>query len=201
MSIPVSIDPLGTLGASPLPPGFKRAQYLRSDGQQGINTLLKADTLSRVMLDVAFEERIGERWNGAQSGGNNYRFSVLTTGNVYVRGAVQLAYSEDVYVGNARVTIELTPTSFRVDDTVLPIEPGQGPHDDFYLFARNLSWTPGCNKQRLFAFKAWGEDGALVADMVPAVRESDGKPCMVDVLTGTPYYNVYSGEFTTNFDE
>lgn len=210
MGIPYRFDPLGTLGASPLPPGYKRAIYLRSSADQYINTGVSVTPQTRVMLDVEFLVHNKGSYNGVLSDNPTRRFTVSAgSGNklLYLACGPNTTNTGILAINERRVVVLSADGTATVDGTAVELDAGPPAQDVFWLFAR---WQAGGNEgqnfayyatQKLYRFKMWiGED--LKLDMVPAVRLADGKPCMVDVLTGTPYFNQRNNaDFTTNFDE
>lgn len=77
MSIRTSFNPLGTLGAEPpLPPGYKRAIYLRSSADQYIDTGVSVTPQTRVLLDVEFLKSNTSSYNGCVQNSPLLRFTV-----------------------------------------------------------------------------------------------------------------------------
>lgn len=208
MSIRTSFNPMGTLGAEPpLPPGYKRAIYLRSSADQYIDTGVTVTPQTRVLLDVEFLKANTSSYNGCLQNRPLLRFTVscsrLDDGLSVACGGTDTELGIQAAGIRHRVVLSGAATA-TVDGTPVQLNVGPPPPKKFWLFARNQDayWPDAFpSTQKLYRFKAW--DGELlVRDMVPAVRLADGKPCMVDVLTGTPYFNLRpNADFTTNFDE
>lgn len=203
MSIPNSFNPLGTLrNEHPLPPNYKRALYLQSSADQYIDTGVTVTPQTRVYMDV---ESLLSGYNGCVLSQPVRRFTVACSSGFLRLAAGANDNITDFESGNARLRIELSADgTAAVNGKPVQIDAsGDVPLHKFWLFARNQTdWSNAFpTTQKLYRFKMWNGE-VLVRDMVPAVRIADGKPCLVDVLTGTPFFNMRNNaDFTTNFDE
>ena len=106
-----------------------------------------------------------------------------------------------------RHTIRCASTGFYFDDDLAKsVTPGSfTPGNRMALFASYNNQTapttptPSDNfaKMRLYSFKAWDDDGAtLKVDLRPVVDTED-EPALLDLVTGTLYYNLTAGKAFT----
>lgn len=208
MSIPVSIDPMGTLGASPLPTGYTRLQYIEATGGQYIDTGVHATLLALFELDCASTLLGGTRINGFSSE-NPSTFWAL---QVYTSDVHALAaHGEKRYASPALADLErhvfsidgltgkisvdgLEQTTFTTRE--MPVLPSD--QSNFYVGARcNCTSQPFAQhfaSEKIYGVKIKTASGWR-RNMVPALRQTDSKPGLFDMVTSTFFTNAGTGEF------
>lgn len=188
--------------------GYEAVEYIESDGGQYIDTGLKPDSGTEIVIDIEpqsgdtapfFGARTEDSGIGSQSfgawiiGGEwvdspYYRIDygdnkqTIDTSNVQNRVEVRLkngAYS----IGGASGTVgggEISPANNLLLLTTWDIY-GEAP--DSRMMRGRLYWC------RIY------QNGALIRDYVPCVRMSDNEPGLYDLSGGRFYENAGSGSF------
>lgn len=209
MSIPVSIDPMGTLGASPLPPGYRLVTALVSDGNQYIDTGYVMKTSSRWEYDW---QALSSAWGG--NGAFHWQVSYTTVDCGYGTGRTTFTTGKNAIAVDTGVDARERSLVF-LD---LPAQQvgaswaGRPPFvqdADLYagripitLLARNKAdaSVPGERvKAKIFRCRFF-EDGELVMDLVP-VLDANGEACMYDLAgagdaESRTYRNLGTGTFS-----
>lgn len=182
--------------AKELPDGYKRVEYLQSDGNQYIDTEYTINTATDEVLfnfqmisTTLYQWIMGEHDNGARFGvgvgdGANKR-NIAYGSTTYKVNDTEIYNSIHYFVANSNgVYLNGTQVhgfeSFSSSSTV-------------YLFKLNLSGANGA------AGKIWRytqkRNGILIRDMIPCL-DPNNTPCMVDLVSGGTYYNQGTGDFT-----
>lgn len=182
--------------AKELPDGYKRVEYLQSDGNQYIDTEYTINTATDEVLfnfqmisTTLYQWIMGEHDNGARFGvgvgdGANKR-NIAYGSTTYKVNDTEIYNSIHYFVANSNgVYLNGTQVhgfeSFSSSSTV-------------YLFKLNLSGANGA------AGKIWRytqkRNGILIRDMIPCL-DPNNTPCMFDLVEGKPYYNLGTGNFT-----
>lgn len=182
--------------AKELPDGYKRIEYLQSDGNQYIDTEYTINTATdevsfnfQMISTTKYQWIMGEHDDGARFGvgvgdGTNlrniaYGATTYKVNDTEVYNSIHYfkANSNGVYLNGVQVH---GFESFSSSSTV-------------YLFKLNLSGSNGA------AGKIWRyvqkRNGILIRDMIPCL-DPNNTPCMFDLVGGKPYYNLGTGDFT-----
>ncbi len=142
----------------------------------------------------------------SRSSGTSRTFTCFYIGNTGFRwdyNTTQYSTGRALSSNGERHTIRCASTGFYFDDDLAkPVTPGSfTPGNRMALFASYNNQTapttptPSDNfaKMRLYSFKAWDDDGAtLKVDLRPVVDTED-EPALLDLVTGTLYYNLKAG--------
>lgn len=224
MSIPCNIDPLGTRDI--LPVGYTQLGYLKGSGHQFINTGVYPDVSIGCCIEtepsqhivyallagaassssgfiplsnysnctIGFADKISNHYpqtdgssvsSGAEAIGKGYKASgrIRTALNYMCSG--RWDYEDDK--NNVSRGVELASFGLKI-----------------YLFARNYNnmrpgdayfygWAAPIYSARL------SKEKRLIADFVPAL-DTNGTPCMFDLVTRQPFYNQGPGAFVAGVE-
>lgn len=121
----------------------------------------------------------------AMWGGSVYDKSMIAAADKYNRVTYKLN-SKTLWVNGVQTTLG----SSNVVDSTLTM----------YLFVRHLASGSGRdytaqNRQRMWRTTVYDLEGNKLAEYLPKLRNSDGKPGMLEVISGTFLVNIGSGEF------
>ena len=181
---------------SRLPAGYRECEYLESTGTQYIDTGYTPNDATEVVCV----------WRGSASGrlygiyDKTHGFTAILGSNGGSAGWVYGSQTANLYF-NWSTTYTTRQNSDGVYvNGVLEAEyaaadftsPGS-----MYLFAQ-AGRTP-LFTGRIFECSI-SDDGTLVRDFVPAL-DSDGTPCLYDLVTATPFYNAGTGTFAYQLKE
>ena len=203
MGIPNKMSPVAV---EMLPEGYTRLAYLESDSNQHINLGFKMTNEHSVTCTYT---PLSFVWINAYYGANagfNFWASYDYNGAFGRRCSASIGTAEGVKPQNSKVdtqlgqtyTSYLSATRFKVDGVVdQPIEgvPEFVTTKNCALFkfhASNGSWGT-CGAVRIHAFRA-EKNGVAVCEVAPAL-DPKGRPCMYDLVTHKPFYNLRTGEF------
>lgn len=165
---------------------YTRLTYIECDGQQYINTgyVIQEDDIIEMNYISTSKTSADKALYGCYDSNGNLWFSLYSN-----TGYVRFGSSASVSVTNARMRYKLTmkKNSVTVDGGVSAapdfVELPQVP---LYLFARNNKDT-GVGMYgycRCLGFTIKKGSGALVMDLRPCKRDSDGKVGMIDLISG-----------------
>lgn len=199
-------------GGSILPPGYTQKEYLQTSGEQVIDTGYTPQTdILRIEMRILYQlqqykvfidSRLISLW--AQT-------SILdlwtdTNGNgLYSNAAIITMTSDEIYDiiiehNTTNKILKINDVEFS-DTNVTQIADTNNP---IYLLAGKYSNAqPITNFDyfytgRMYYCKIY-DNGVLVRDLIPAVRDDDSKPGFYDLVTNQFYVNAGSGaDFTTN---
>ena len=201
-----------------LPEGYQRVEYLENiiPNSQFIDTNLTATEKTSVYLDIYQYQQI-DRWGcifGVRNSGDYSGLGGITiwTYNYNDRpengGILNIYYtsvnrnSESLlihpYLQNLKVHYEITPTKLVANEYSKIVEK----HEPFtsvgsmILFGRReVEIVPvNCTQAKVYSLTI-KEDNKTVLNFIPCLNET-GTPCMYDTITGKPFYNVGSGQFS-----
>ena len=186
---------------SGLPEGYTAVDYLQSSGTQWIDTGYKYGIDSDI--EVKFGTSSGGTLVGAQdSDDEKYRFAVVsTTPNLWI-ARNSSGTSINIYNMQNPITLSNTGELFKATDNVgiersLTIDDAGyvGSEQTIYLFARNTpTGAIGISKSQIYYCRFY-ENGELICDMRPCL-DTDGMPCMYDLVRKQTLYNQGTGSFT-----
>lgn len=190
-----------------LPDGFTRVAYLESSGTQYIDTEYVPDNETGIWIKADPMESTNNYLmglNNTTDWNSNQRIYIrnsttqlygwgayMTSSNVnaygYIGSTAQLNFLNDRYAihvvnGTDYTSQSLTKLSFT-------------PSHSLYIFAVNFGGSPSTCISKLKVYEAKISQGTeVVRDFIPCI-DSDGVPCMYDLITQTAYYNEGSGVF------
>ena len=194
-----------------LPDGYTQLEYLQSDGTQWINTEyilqgsdtveLKAEYVQRGSLKYAVAYLCGsdityqEGYNIAEDSGIGQGVRDVF-GNVMTRTRVCPEVGIEFVVVSSitrlRVVIGETITNqYKVTQTYTPLD------WPVYLFTTNRNGTAfdGAFIGKIYYAKITNSQGAIMLNCIPCL-DTDGVPCMFDLVSRKSFYNVGTGSFT-----
>lgn len=195
MSIPNAFDPLGNRG-------FTRVQYLQSTGIQWIDTRIKPSEFDEfeIQYKVTINPQDGGNFFGVDDTVSTRNLSKSIT--AYRGGMCWFGYGSVETVGGDTNKI----TTYRIDSTTAYLtcnggtktltKSGEVLDVSMHLFRANGAAKDTSYKDTgLQIFYAWfKKDGNLLAHFVPAI-DPKGVACMLELVSGVPYYNQGTGEF------
>lgn len=179
-------------------------QYLKSSGSQGINVGIKPAAGQILELVVDPHNASGGLADKMFGGFGDGGVAVATFDGKWRLGNGWNSNSEPVTAGRHTLIIHVAttehPTGAYYVDGKLVLEGGAAASasQTYELFGINHTSTSGKPFQRsaitVYSFRMFDEAGTPTLNLRPA--NVDGVICMVDELTGTPYYNDGTGDFT-----
>jgi hypothetical protein len=188
-----------------LPQGYTRLEYLEGKGHQYINTLFIPNSSSGLhtkhlylsstntrpagLIDVLRMYAISINYEQGLAYGFGQTYHAASHKNMY-------GYLQTGYVNYLNCGVE--NTYLEVEDLVL-----HGTHLNNVSFScTNSIYIFGLNSNnmltngfvgRIYTVKIT-QDDLVVHDFIPALDDA-GAPCMYDIITGQPFYNLGAGDF------
>ncbi len=202
--------------AGRLPFGYREVEYIKSSGEQYIDTMLVHDGTCKIEIDMKFDSFAGDRNYIGQtfsSGSSNPRFAFGISINVWYCGLGDKNITTTARTNFNRhiFKIDAPNKKFWVDGTSYNVAWTSFSFPEVMfgglaLFGRKMLDTGVLNpyaNMTLYSSKHY-KNGVLVRNYVPCVRIRDSKPGLYDLcgsicpLTNTPFYiNTESGtDFT-----
>lgn len=197
-----------------LPFGYKRLQYLESNGNQYINLGYYLGSKDKVKIDVNVM-----RHNFANGRDVNYILGYYSSGKKYAiqrnrNGGGNSAFLYDTwdssggfyaYPYQTIVHIEVSKDGYFLDGNLLQHNNYAYDYVSFYLqgeFTTSapayLLWANGTSQDkaiaRIYSFVIEDNNG-IQMNLIPCVRKSDNKPGMYDKVSGAFLTNQGTGEF------
>ena len=183
-----------------LPVGYTRCKYLRSDGAQLIDIGQYADFESRAVVTATRDSAANNcGWAFGYRGkdnGPNFTASVSVGANSGSSARFSNKSNDnknpEVTIGQF-VTLDLSKNGFFIDGVFM-----KAFYDADYFTTPSTIRLFGNAMYKLIGkismFKLFNGERLLVY-FVPAL-DSDGRPCMFDIVSKSPFYNIGTGEFT-----
>ena len=184
-----------------LPSGYTAVDYLQSTGTQYIDTGYKYG------IDSDIEVKLGTYANGALFGAQDsddikYKFAVVISGYTFWVARNSSSANINVYGMQSPITLRNTGELFKATDSVgieksLTLDDAGyvGPELTIYLFARHTTaGATNMSKSQIYYCRFY-ENGELICDMRPCL-DTDGVPCMYDLIRRQTLYNQGTGSFT-----
>ena len=185
---------------SGLPEGYTAVDYLKASGGQWIDTGYRYGASSDI--EVKFEVSAGDTLLGAQdSDDRKHKFAAAVSGNSLwiIRNA---AVAFDISSMTKPLILKNTGALFKLTDST-GIEKRESPDAtgyigsqlSLYLFARHdLTGVTNMSKSQIYYCRFY-KNGELACDMRPCL-DTDGVPCMYDLVKKQTLYNQGTGSFT-----
>lgn len=204
MSIPVSIDPLGTLGASPLPPGYTLLQCLVAHGTEYVDTGITQCV--NFALEFEFDLSSGDRILGgiagripglslrmANSGTSRFGYATYINGNHYLipynsRAIIRIDANNITVLKNKEIYRQEAwgsgeKNNFTLDESIKV----------FSALASEGVKSSDSAVGKGYGVRAWSGT-TLILDLVPALNP-DGEPVMYDLVGRVERPNLGTGNF------
>ncbi len=200
-------------GEGVLPPGYTQLEYIKSTGSQYIDTCYSIPigfTSFQFIMDYAREAyTFNHHIFGCSNSQDRQWFNAFSN--------AQQSYRSQCYVGSSgqicwlnnnntnRHLVDLLinanhTCSLKEDSTTFSASSWSGDvvsGASMFLFcsSKGSGVSSGKARMRLYSCKMI-VDGVEVRNLVPALRNSDSKPGLYDLVGGTFYTNAGTGEFT-----
>ena len=189
-----------------LPDGYTAVDYLQSTGTQWINTEITPSQDTKVIIKFmangwGYESLIGGRATVSSKDQFITYFDSASGGRfLFVMDGMSPAITYKGFRLDTIYTAELSGTKmeFTLEDGTIPVT-SEVTISDFsstvpmLLFkAQNVNGTGLIGK--VYFCKIYHQDN-LVRDFQPCL-DANGKPCMFDLVSQKPFYNVGTGSFT-----
>ncbi len=191
---------------SGLPVGYTAVDYLQSSGTQWINTEITPSQDTKVIIkfmanEWGYESLIGGRATSDSNDQFTTYFDAASNGRFLFR--MDGMSSAITYYGIKLHTVYIaefsgTKMEFMLEDGTISFTSGVTISDfsstvPMLLFkAQNVGGTGLYGK--VYSCKIYHQDN-LVRDFQPCL-DTDGVPCMFDLVSRKPFYNVGTGSFT-----
>lgn len=171
---------------------YIQLDYLETTGTQYINTGISFNNWNtKYELDVHILE------GASQNGNDGYIIGSLNDGTGYLfrLGAGGSVVNITKTLARATLVLDGANNKIYIDGTSYNITRGSGTNNlDIGLGYRISADTQIYTKEKIYGAKIW-QNGALVIDLIPVERISDGVSGMLDVVSGNFLTNVGSGVF------
>lgn len=193
-----------------LPDGYTQLEYLQSGGTQWINTEYTLQSSDTFELKAEYVRRGSLKYSSAYFCGSDIAFNR----GFNIAEDVQAHGVRDVF-GNERIFSEAKPgigiefvvvssiSLLRVviGETITEISKGAQTYTPLdwpvYLFTTNRNGTAfdGAFIGKIYYAKITNSQGEMMLNCIPCL-DVDGVPCMFDLVSRKPFYNVGTGSFT-----
>lgn len=179
-------------------PIYKELLWILSDGNQWIDTGIKVDQNTRVLLD--FKQNNSDQWScflgdnkgiQLQKGGPANRLEIMSM----LYNLENISYTYDL---SKRIIYELNRTQLFLDETLIntfTFREGESTNN-LVLFAvpGDQGGVVALSKMYLYNFKIYKND-IKIMDLIP-VKDLNGVVCLYDKVSKTFFYNQGTGNFT-----
>ena len=177
--------------AKELPVGYKRVEYIRSDGIDLMYLNPNLNYFPDFEVGVKCDANTDKNCTLGIDGDNMFeRFSAnLPYWTLHASGTVFRSSVEVSTYADAKYKDGV----FSINGNVIGNKANTFPSGNLFLFK-----APSANnvyKMNMYFFKAWDNNGALVRNFIPCL-DPNNTPCMFDLVEGKPYYNAGTGSFT-----
>ena len=193
-----------------LPEGYTAVDYIQTSGSQRIDTGVKSSASVGLSADFCFDDTYNNQ-NLAQaySAPENYLLMVLALSSWQSPdGAVWFVHSylnatqyfkkadadRHIYHFNAdgQYTVEMDGIQYKKADPSQTTFPADA--RNLWLFVRNSPSVDGYARMKLYSCTMY-DSGRKIRDFKPCL-DTDGVPCLYDLISKTAFYNQGSGSFT-----
>lgn len=201
MSIRTTFNPMGTLGRRKLPAGYIELEYLESTGTQYIDTGIVPDNLTG-LWELSSKRLYTEDYvsSGARNSQTRFygycaaRSPIVSYGRgAYTYSSYSITNWDDYvdykhnYLNNRKIVANGTVLA----SNIITIS-GITSHIIMFGFTNSTGGITKCRSR--IKYLKLTQDNKLVRDYVPAL-DPNGRPCMFDLVSKTPFYNEGTGEF------
>ena len=176
--------------AATLPSGYTEVEYVESSGSQNLNTGIAPKTTTRLVCDFQYTTSgIGLCGWGSNGNKESFFFGVSSEFKASVSGNWTQS-STGVAADTARHTFDLSMSALKFDGTAFANASASpfanaSSGNTLHLFALHQGWSPNVgnySNMRIFSCQIYDGD-TLVRDFVPAVRGSDDKAGLYDLVS------------------
>lgn len=207
-----NMDNIAQSNIKPLPSGYKRLEYIQTDGRQYINTGYVPNSETKVEIDFynfATYSDVSDVENptlyttilfGSRDDLRTNAFTVWTAVNELneIKFDVGNEILENLpakVTGRLKISASANEIIINGKTTTVGVQAFNGNYP-LYLFTNNNGGTidERCAFGKLYSFKIY-ENGTLQRDMIPCVRVTDGVVGLYDLVDGGFFTNEGMGEF------
>lgn len=187
---------------SELPAGYRRCEYLESDGNQFIDfdiicnakdIILTAVFLYNINISndfVYLRDPKHEIYGQAIRSDGYDRIGCKMLGNNPVYGAVL----GTIYTATISSSTDNLIFSYNVIGSEQIIKTIEQKYPDGTVYTKFTVFGSGNTEQRIYKVFLSKQDGTELVNVIPCIDKT-GKPCMYDTVTQQPFYNQGTGEF------
>lgn len=207
-----NVDTVAETNTKPLPSGYKRVEYIQTDGTQYINTEYIPN--SNTIIDIKFQNfaaylDVSDPQNptlyttilfGSRDDVRSNAFTVWTSVKElneikFDIGSQILENIPTKVVGNLEINASAKQITINGTTTQISKETFSGSYP-LYLFTNNNGGTidERCAYGKLYSFKIY-ENDVLKRDMIPCIKTSSQEVGLYDLANGKFYYNEGLGNF------
>ena len=194
-----------------LPEGYTAVEYIQTSGSQRIDTGVKSSASIGLSADFCFtdtrsNQNLAQAYDGS---GKYYQLMVLMLsswgspdGSVWFlcsyRNTSQYFKKADTdrhayhFNADGQYTVEMDGIQYAKADPSQTTFPADA--RNLYLFARNSPSVDGYAHMKLYSCAMY-DGGRKIRDFKPCL-DTDGVPCLYDLISKTAFYNQGSGSFT-----
>lgn len=185
-----------------VPSGYTQVESITSNGSQWIDTGITSSlTNEKIITKGKFNQLTGSAFQlfGTDYGSNNaFQFGITNDGKWY--STLKTTSGNNIVADTNTHIFELYSVNrvggLKIDNNSIynltsssDVSPA-----NLHLFRRNKEDGNYCWCYFTAEYTQIHKDNILVRDYVPCIRNSDSKPCLLDMLTGTPYFNQGTGD-------
>lgn len=188
------------IASGAIPSGYTKLSYIRSSGTQYIDTGYIPNQDTRIICDVQITDTATQHLFGARASANAGAFFVPCISATTIR-ADYGSQKNTHTVGSVldRMTIDIGKTSCTIGGTSTTFTAETfSANASITLFASNTGGTVVVDtykaKMKLFSCRIY-DNGTLVRDFIPCLRDSDSRVGLYDMQNGVFYTNNGTGEF------
>lgn len=189
-----------------LPSGYTQLEYLQGTGTQYINTGVGSSSNTesyRIVIDFAWDDYSTYQAMGFGNSGNGQVVRVGHASGIGIFYTAQrtgswVTVSCNVTSGSDWHQIDLQDYDQQFDGVQLSSRYIGPWNRQFYLFAFNPSWsgTSAFCKCKIKSTQIIDSSNVTVREYIPALRTSDSKPGLYDIINNVFYTNAGTGEFS-----
>lgn len=184
-----------------LPSGYKRLEYIQTNGTQYINTGYIPTSNTKIEMEFYNFSKSKSAIFGARTVQNVKSFNLFTSVNklnefVFDVLSVRKSISQNV-LRNQKISAQVDKITINGTTTTTGVSSLTCDYP-LYVLSANTSGTvyDNCALCKLYYVKIY-ENDVLQKDMIPAVRTTDNKAGLYDLISGTFYVDGNGGNFIT----
>lgn len=189
---------------------FQQVEYVESTGTQYINTGIKLNNNTRVVIDFAISSSSTEDGAlfGARSGGGSTDTYIIWANNNQGSANVSFVFggstNQQSLSTDTRYSVDVSANGMLIDGVMIGNAPTQATFSGSYTAILFGMSSGGAFDSRGFKGKVYSakiyQKGELMRDYVPCYRKSDNIIGLFDKVTGVFYTNAGTGTFVKGGD-